>query len=70
MPFRAGLPVADVEPQDLTVRTVPARFAALGNLDAAMDDRAFSLEPLLAWAERDEREGAATPPEEERESMP
>lgn len=62
--------IADVEPQDLTVRTVPARFAALGNLDAAMDDRAFSLEPLLAWAERDEREGAATPPEEERESMP
>jgi DNA primase len=43
----------DVEPQELTIATVPARFAELGDLHAGIDDRAFSLEPLLEWADRD-----------------
>jgi DNA ligase D len=46
----------DVEPAELTIATVPERFARLGDLHAGIDDRAFSLEPLLEWAERDERE--------------
>jgi DNA primase len=48
--------VADVEPQALTVRTVPARYAELGDLHAGIDDDGFSLTTLLEWAERDERD--------------
>ena len=48
-------------PHDFTIATVPARFAALGDLHAGIDDAVFSLETLLEWAERDEREGAADP---------
>ncbi|HEV2088781.1 MAG TPA: non-homologous end-joining DNA ligase [Cryptosporangiaceae bacterium] len=48
--------VPDVESEDFTVRTVPARFAALGDLHAAIDDVAVGLEPLLEWADRDERD--------------
>jgi DNA ligase D len=43
----------DVDPAELTIATVPARFAALGDLHRDIDARAFSLEPLLEWAERD-----------------
>ena len=32
---------------------MPARFAQLGDLHAGIDDAAFSLEPLLEWAERE-----------------
>ncbi|MGN6303142.1 MAG: non-homologous end-joining DNA ligase [Angustibacter sp.] len=53
--------VPDVEPRDLTIRTVPARFAELGDLHAGIDDAVFSIEPLLEWAERDERDGAPDP---------
>jgi DNA ligase D len=45
--------IPDVEPRELTIRTVPARFAALGDLHATIDDRAFSLETLLEWADRE-----------------
>jgi DNA ligase D-like protein (predicted polymerase) len=48
-----------VEPEDCTMRTVPARFAELGDLHAGIDDAVFSIDQLLEWAERDEREGAA-----------
>jgi DNA ligase D len=44
-----------VQPRELTIATVPERFARLGDLHAGIDDRAFSLEPLLDWAQRDER---------------
>jgi DNA ligase D len=37
----------DVVPEDFTVATMPVRFAQLGDLHAAIDDRAFSLQPLL-----------------------
>ena len=46
----------EVEPRECTIQTLPERFAALGDLHAGIDDRAFSLEPLLEWAERDELE--------------
>jgi DNA ligase D-like protein (predicted polymerase) len=53
--------VDDVEPDDLTMATVPARFAELGDLHAGIDDVAHSIEPLLEWADRDEREGEHDP---------
>jgi DNA ligase D len=53
--------VDDAAPQDFTIGTVPERFARLGDLHAGIDDAVFSLEPLLEWAERDERQGAPDP---------
>ena len=50
--------VDTVEAGDFTMATVPARFAELGDLHAAMDDTVFRIDGLLEWAERDEREGA------------
>ena len=44
----------DVDPRELTIATVPERFSRLGDLHAGIDDHAFSLEPLLEWAERDQ----------------
>jgi DNA primase len=55
--------VDDVMPRDCTIETVPARFAALGDLHAGIDDAVFALDELLEWAERDERAGAVEPPE-------
>ena len=46
----------DITPQECTIATVPARFASLGDLHAGIDDTAFSLEQLLEWSDRDERE--------------
>ena len=59
--------IDDVEPNDLTIATVPARFASLGDLHEGIDDAVFSLDTLIEWADRDEREGAVDPgaPEEE-----
>ncbi|AGL20074.1 non-homologous end-joining DNA ligase [Actinoplanes sp. N902-109] len=53
--------VNDVEPDDFTLRTVPARFAALGDLHAGIDDVEHDLAPLLEWADRDEKAGLAGP---------
>jgi DNA ligase D len=55
----------DVEPSELTIATVPERFARLGDLHAGIDDSVFSLEPLLEWAERDERDRLEDPGEPE-----
>ena len=52
--------VKDVMPQDCTIATVPGRFAALGDLHEGIDDAVFTLETLLEWAERDEREAGPT----------
>jgi DNA ligase D len=47
----------DVETEDFTIRTVPARFAAVGDVYAGLDDAApVALDPLLEWADRDERD--------------
>jgi DNA ligase D len=50
-----------VEPAELTIATMPQRYARLGDLHAGIDDGAFSLEPLLEWAARDERDRLADP---------
>ncbi|WP_028924923.1 non-homologous end-joining DNA ligase [Pseudonocardia acaciae] len=55
----------DVNPADFTIATMPARFADLGDLHAAIDDTVFSLDELLAWADRDEKAGAEPPPDED-----
>jgi DNA ligase D-like protein (predicted polymerase) len=46
----------DVETEDFTIATVPARFAKLGDLHAGIEDAVCALDPLLEWAERDERD--------------
>jgi DNA ligase D-like protein (predicted polymerase) len=48
--------LADLDPRDLTVKTMPARFAALGDLHAGIDDQAHDLSPVLEWYERDLRD--------------
>ncbi len=53
--------VDDVHPEDFTMATVPQRYATKGDLHANIDAAAFSLEPLLEWADRDEREEPAAP---------
>lgn len=45
--------IPDVDPRDLTVLTVPQRFAELGDLHADIDEHVFDIAPLLEWAERD-----------------
>jgi len=57
--------IPDVQPKDFTIETVPARFAELGDLHAGIDDTAYSLDPLLEWAERDEKSGLAGPADAE-----
>jgi len=54
--------LAEVDPQDCTVRTVPALLAQRGDPHAAIDEVHHSLEPLLALAERDEAGGLADLP--------
>ncbi len=39
--------LAEVQPEDFTVATMPARFAAVGDRHAAIDEVAHSLQPLL-----------------------
>jgi DNA ligase D len=45
--------VADVEPREFTIATVPDRYARLGDLHAGIDDHPYSIEQLLEWADRD-----------------
>ena len=54
--------VADCNPADFNVVTVPKRFAKIGDPHEHMDDVAYSLEPLLELADRDEAEGLTDAP--------
>jgi DNA ligase D len=45
--------IDDVEPREFTIATVPARFAQLGDLHRGIDDTTYSIDTLLAWADRD-----------------
>jgi DNA ligase D-like protein (predicted polymerase) len=42
-----------IEPRELTLATVPARFAKSGDPHATIDDVAHRLDTLLEWADRD-----------------
>jgi len=52
----------DIEPDDFDLRTLPKRFADVGDPHAAIDDVAHDITPLLEWAERDERNGQGDMP--------
>ncbi|MGW4637376.1 non-homologous end-joining DNA ligase [Sphaerisporangium sp. NPDC004334] len=54
--------LAQADPRDFDIRTVPPRFAELGDVHAEIDDRAFSIEPLLEWYAKDERGDMPYPP--------
>ncbi|MPZ98959.1 MAG: ATP-dependent DNA ligase [Dehalococcoidia bacterium] len=54
--------VADADPAAFTLATVPARLRERGDPGAGIDDRAFSLEPLLELVERQERGGQGDAP--------
>jgi DNA ligase D len=45
-----------VQPQDFDLATMPERFAQVGDLHTPVSEHAYGIEPLLEWAERDERE--------------
>jgi DNA ligase D-like protein (predicted polymerase) len=54
--------VPDAELGDFTLRSVPARYAALGDVGAGIDARPFSLMPLLELVARHEAEGEGDAP--------
>jgi len=54
--------VADVEPAELTLKTVPARLRERGDPSATIDEHAGTLDGLLELAARDEREGLGDAP--------
>lgn len=54
--------VADCDPSDFTVLTMPARFAEIGDPHSGMDHEAGSLEKLLELAARDEEAGLGDAP--------
>jgi DNA ligase D-like protein (predicted polymerase) len=54
--------IDDVDPAAFTLRTMPARFAAIGDAHRGIDDRSFSLESLLALSQAHEREGEGDAP--------
>src|SRR5579871_47594 len=54
--------VSACNPADFNVFTMPARFAAVGDRHAGMNQAAGSLEALLEMAARDEREGLGDAP--------
>ncbi|MGI8898042.1 MAG: non-homologous end-joining DNA ligase [Pyrinomonadaceae bacterium] len=54
--------VADCDPADFTVLTVPKRFAEFGDPPAGMDHDAGSLEKLLELAAKDEATGLGDAP--------
>jgi len=54
--------VPHVDPSAFTMQTMPQRFAARGDVAAAIDDVHHSLEPLLELVARHEREGQGEAP--------
>ncbi len=54
--------LAACSPSDFTLRTMPERFASIGDRHAGIDDAPGSLEGLLALAERHETEGLGDAP--------
>ena len=54
-----GTSSTTIDPARFTIATVPARFAELGDLHAAIDDTSFDITPLLEWADRDGLEEAS-----------
>jgi DNA ligase D-like protein (predicted polymerase) len=60
--------VADCDPADFTLASMPARFEKLGDLHAKIDDHAGSLEALLELFERQGLGDAPWPPHYRKQS--
>jgi DNA ligase D len=60
--------IDDVEAEDCTIRTVPDRFARIGDLHADIDQHPWSIDELLEWADRDDQAGADDPGGHDTES--
>jgi DNA primase len=54
--------VEDCEPGDFTLATMPKRFARIGDRHAAIDEKHFSIEPLLELFDRQGEGDAPWPP--------
>jgi DNA ligase D len=54
--------LTEVQPEDFTVATMPARFAEVGDRHAAIDEKTHSLQPLLDMYARDEEGGEGDMP--------
>jgi hypothetical protein len=54
--------VPDVDPGDLTIATVPGRFATRGDPAASIDEVRHDLGPLLELSYRDEVDGLGDAP--------
>jgi bifunctional non-homologous end joining protein LigD len=54
--------IAESNPEDFTLATMPDRFRAIGDRHAHIDDHPCSLEPLLELSARHEREGQGDAP--------
>ena len=52
----------DVETEDFTIATMPARFAERGDVQAGIDDSLCDLRVLLEWVEREEASGVGEAP--------
>jgi DNA ligase D-like protein (predicted polymerase) len=52
----------DVETEDFTMATMPARFEKLGDVQAGIDDAVCDLRVLLEWVEREEAAGVGEAP--------
>ncbi|MFF8690748.1 non-homologous end-joining DNA ligase [Streptomyces sp. NPDC015144] len=48
--------IDDAEPRDFDIRTMPGRYADVGDVHADMDEHAFRLDALLELADRDGHE--------------
>ncbi|HXH21071.1 MAG TPA: non-homologous end-joining DNA ligase, partial [Dehalococcoidia bacterium] len=54
--------VPDCRMEDYTIETVPRRFKEVGDPSEAIDERHYSLDPLLELAEKQKREGQGEAP--------
>jgi DNA ligase D-like protein (predicted polymerase) len=54
--------ITSCDPRDFTLRTMPSRYAALGDRHAGIDDHAGSLDTLLELSARHEKEGLGDAP--------
>jgi DNA ligase D len=54
--------LADLETEDFTMATMPARFAELGDVQAGIDDAVNDLGKLFEWVEREEAAGEGEAP--------
>ena len=52
----------EVETEDFSMTTMPARFAARGDVHAGIDAAVCDLRVLLEWVEREEKEGVGEAP--------